>query len=250
VQFLAGMRVVDDAGGRLTAARAALRGIVLVLLMFLTMTLPGYPDWPLSLALWAAGLALVFLAALTPNRQAFHDLLAHSIVVNRRALHDPDLRRQLLQHLADSGTESRRAGRPDAWSIAVNLVVLCFPAAMLVAVSNVQYDKEMSYRTHYAIRETAELKRAVEDYHRANGCWPAVDVAAAELGAALRHDYPDGGYCELEDDGRIRIRFERTRALKKGSIVLVPAATGAGYAWSCRQEGAIAQNHLPEMCRD
>lgn len=250
LQFLAGIRVVGEAGAPLPFARAALRGVVLLVLVFVTMTLPGYPEWPLFLALWVAGLALLFLAALTPNRQAFHDLLSHSIVVNRRALSEPDLRRKLLEHLADRDPESSSGRRPDAWSIAVSLVVLCFPAAMLVMVSNVQYDKDMSYRTHYAVKETAALKLAVENYHREKGCWPAGDVSATELEAAPSHAYPDGGYYELEDDGRIRIRFEIKPALTKGSIVLVPEATEAGYSWACVHEGAIAQNHLPEMCRD
>lgn len=250
VQFLAGLRIVSKTGGRLTLARAAMRGVVLVVLIFVTMTLPGYPEWPALLAFWVLGLVLVFLAALTPNRQAFHDLLAHSIVVNRRALSDPDLRQQLLEHLADSDPASRRRRRPDAWSIAVNLVVLCFPAALLLSISHVQYDRNMSYRTHYAVQETAALRLAVERYHRENGRWPASDVREADLGAAGRHAYPDGGRYELEEDGSIRIRFEISPALTKGSIVLVPEATEAGYAWLCRHEGAIAQNYLPAMCRD
>ena len=88
-QLLLGMRVVDAAGEKLGSARALLRGALLVGLMTAAVTLFKSESNFLFIALALAGYGLLFLAAVTPNRQAGHDLLVHSIVVNRAALKSP-----------------------------------------------------------------------------------------------------------------------------------------------------------------
>ena len=80
-QFLAGIRVVSLAGEPLGLPRAALRSVVLALLLVATWLIVDVParNWMLLLSL--LGYAAVFLAAVTPNRQGLHDMLAQSIVV-------------------------------------------------------------------------------------------------------------------------------------------------------------------------
>ncbi len=78
-QLLLGMRVVDEKGEKLSLGRAILRSILLIGLIVAAMTLFKIEPNIYLLAIALVGYALLFLAALTPNRQAGHDFLAHSI---------------------------------------------------------------------------------------------------------------------------------------------------------------------------
>jgi len=78
-QLLLGMRVVDEKGEKLSLGRAILRSILLIGLIVAAMTLFKIESNIYFVAIALVGYALLFLAALTPNRQAGHDFLAHSI---------------------------------------------------------------------------------------------------------------------------------------------------------------------------
>lgn len=78
-QLLLGMRVVDEKGEKLSLGRAILRSILLIGLIVAAMTLFKIESNIYFAAIALVGYALLFLAALTPNRQAGHDFLAHSI---------------------------------------------------------------------------------------------------------------------------------------------------------------------------
>lgn len=78
-QLLLGMRVVDEKGEKLSLGRAILRSILLIGLIVAAMTLFKIEPNIYLLAIALVGYALLFLAALTPNRQAGPDFLAHSI---------------------------------------------------------------------------------------------------------------------------------------------------------------------------
>jgi len=78
-QLLLGMRVVDEKGEKLSLGRAILRSILLIGLIVAAMTLFKIESNIYLVAIALVGYALLFLAALTPNRQAGHDFLAHSI---------------------------------------------------------------------------------------------------------------------------------------------------------------------------
>ena len=247
VQFLFGMRVIDAAGETLSLARAALRSAGLVGLFATIFLLFKIPVNPYLFVAGLASYALLLLAAVTPNRQAAHDLLAHSLVVNRNALRTPERRDQLREHVSDNDPDSRAKRRPSAISMVVDALVLGVPLFVLFNVALIQYDRDMVYRTGYAIAEIQQLKTAVEVYHEVESRWPDHD---SDVGIAAKADYPDGGYYELEDGGVIRIRFTVIPDLVKGSIVLSPEVQSEGYTWVCRSEGDIARNHLPALCRD
>ncbi len=83
-------------------------------LEFLVFLLFKIPVNPYLAVVALAGFALLFLAAITPNRQAAHDLLAHSLVVNRKALKSPEHRELLRAHVADNSPSSRAKRRPSA----------------------------------------------------------------------------------------------------------------------------------------
>jgi uncharacterized RDD family membrane protein YckC len=218
-QFLLGMRVIDEAGERLSVGRAVLRGVLLIGLI---------------------------LAAVTSNRQAVHDLLAHSLVVNKTALKSPERREQLRQHVTDSDPVSRKQRRPSVLSIVGNMIVLGIPMFVLLNFALVHYDRNLRSRVAYAVREVAPLTLAVEEYYAYYTRWPTKE---SELGPATRADYPDGGYYELEDDGVIRIRFTVKPELMKGSIVVRPTVEEDGVTWECHADADISRGHLPAACR-
>lgn len=246
VQFLLGARVVDKAGNKLSLARALIRGVLLTGLIAAAITLVAVPEYPHLAVIVLAAYALLFLAALTSNRQAGHDLLVHSLVVRKNALRSPDLQRHLAELASNNDPISRKQRRPSVISIVGDALALGIPVFVLYNFALVGYHMDLRHRVSYATMQTKELKDAVSEYYVDNNRLPA---NAAELGTGTRTNYPDGGYYELEKDAVIRIRFTVKRELKKGSIVLNPSLEDDGITWDCRSEGDILHAHLPAACR-
>jgi uncharacterized RDD family membrane protein YckC len=246
-QLLTDIRVVSISGSRLDIGRAVLRSIVLTGLIAGAFLIFEKPLDSLLLAVAVIAYALIFLAAVTPNRQAAHDWLARSIVVSRRTMSAPDRRERLLAHVADSEPATLKERRPGAWRMIGDAIGLALPVFVLINVSQMQYDRELIYRTIYAYSKIEDLKIAVALHHRETDDWPSAD---AKLQAPTRADYPDGGFYELEEDGLIRIRFTVIPDLVKGTIVATPRVSDGKYSWACYSEGEIARKHLPVMCRD
>ena len=245
-QLLGDIRVVSLTLETLTLPRAVLRSLVLAGLIagaFLIFERPR----PLFLSATLLTYALVFLAAVTPNRQAAHDWLAKSIVVNRRTLKATDLREKLIAHLSDDDPATFRERRPTILSMIVDAIGLAVPVFILINVSHMQFQRDLIYRTSYAYSETHDIRTAIAFHYIEREAWPG---PGSDLDVPVRADYPDGGYYELEDDGVVRIHFTVIPELAKGTIVLTPAASDGDISWECHAEGGIARNHLPAMCRD
>jgi len=245
-QLLGDVRVVSLSLETLTLPRAVLRSLVLAGLIagaFLIFERPR----PLLLSATLLTYALVFLAAVTPNRQAAHDWLAKSIVVNRKTLKSTELREKLIAHLSDNDPATFKERRPTILSMIVDAIGLAVPIFILINVSHMQFQRELIYRTSYAYSETHDIRTAIALHYLEFTAWPGAD---GELDVPTRADYPDGGYYELEEGGVVRIHFTVIPDLTKGTIVLTPAANDGDITWECRAEGDIARNHLPAMCRD
>jgi hypothetical protein len=125
--------------------------------------------------------------------------------------------------------------------------VLGIPLFLLLTVRGVIEDRDLRFRTNYAVRAVTGLQIAEEVFYEENSRWPANEM---ELGAATREDFPDGGYYELEDNGAIRIRFTVKPALVKGSIIVSPHLEDGRIVWECHSQGGFQQNHLPATCRE
>jgi hypothetical protein len=211
------------------------------------MTILGIPSIPYLGVVALVGYSLLFLAALTPNRQAGHDLLVHSLVVNKTALKSRERLAQLREHVSDSDPVSRKQRRPSVKSIVENMIVLVIPVIVMLVFAQVDHDRKLRYRTGYAVGKVAMLKFAVEEYYAYYTRWPTKE---SELGIATRVNYPDGGYYELEDDGVIRIRFTVKPALKKGSIIVSPTVEEDRITWECHADGDFAKKYLIAECRE
>lgn len=246
VQLLFGLRVVDESGERLGWGRAGLRSLVLLALVVAAMALYRFPTNYVFVALGLISHLLLFLAAVTPNRQAVHDLLARSLVVNRTALKNPERHGRLCEHVADKDPITRKQRRPSIMSMTGNLIVLAVPMFLLSTATQVANDKNMRSRIAYAYSETRDLRAAIEMHYIDRDVFPARDE---ELGVIPTGRYPAGGYYELEDRGVIRIRFEVRPELKNGSIVLTPVPSDERINWQCNVSGDIRPRFLPAMCR-
>lgn len=246
-QLLAGIRVVSISLETLRPLRAFLRSAALAGLVAGAFLILDVPPGTLHLSGALLAFALIFLAAVTPNRQAAHDWLARSIVVNRTTLNSPERREQLNAHLADGDPATLHKRRPTVLRMTGDAIGLAVPVFVLFNVALMMHDRDIIYRTNYAYWETANLKTAVAAYHDVYGEWPGPD---GDIGVPPRGDYPDGGYYELEEDGVIRIRFEVLPDLVNGTIVSSPVAGSDGVRWQCNAEGEIKRNHLPAECRD
>ena len=250
-QFLLGVRVVDEAGNRLSLGRAVVRSVLLIGLMIAAMMLFNMPP-TLSLGVVALlGYALLFLAALTPKRQAGHDLLVHSLVVNANALQSSEFRTYLngltSVDIPASGKRRLSSVVSNASDVLSSALMLVIPVIVMYTAFQVSHMRDMRYRTDYAVRAVDGLQSAIFEYYAVHDRLPA---NATELGAGSRTSYPDGGYYELEEDGVIRIRFTVKPELKKGSIVLSPTLVDDSISWECRSEGDIPQEYLRASCRE
>ncbi len=246
-QFLLGARVVDKAGNKLGLARALVRSVLLTGLIAAALTLFEVPDNPHLGVIVLAAYALLFLAALTPNRQAGHDFLVHSLVVRKAALKSPELQAHLAELASNNDPVSRRQRKPSVKNIIGDVLALGIPVIVIYTFALVSYDMELRHRVAYAITETTLLKGAVSEYYLDKNRLPA---NATELGTGTRTDYPDGGYYELEDDGVIRIRFTSKPKLMKGSIVVSPTVEEDRIIWECHADGDFAKKYLIARCRE
>jgi uncharacterized RDD family membrane protein YckC len=247
VQWLLGIRIVNKSGDRLDLSRAALRAMVLIGAIMAAMTLFNVPENPKYLAVAIPTLALLFLAALTTNRQSVHDFVAGSLVVTKDAVKTLESRSELREYVADYDSASRAKKRPKPLTIVVAAIVMLIPLFGMYNVALMNFDRELRYRLEYAYRETADLRAALYGVHLQLGYWA---TTKNELGVETRVDYPDGGYYELEEGGVIRIRFTVIPKLKKISLLIRPTWKEDELVWECRVQGEISRGILPAHCRD
>jgi uncharacterized RDD family membrane protein YckC len=241
------MRVVSASLETLTLLRAIIRSLALTGLIAGAFLIVEQPTNELFVLAALTSFALIYLAAVTPDRKGGHDWVAKSIVVSRRALKDSERREKLVAHLADDDPTTRKHRRPTIRRMIGDGVGIAVPFFVLMTGSQVQYQRDLIYRTSYAYSETHDIRTAVALHYLESGEWPDAD---SEIGMPARVDYPDGGFYELEDDGVVRIHFTVIPDLTKGTIVLSPAASEDDISWGCHSEGEIERGYLPSMCRD
>jgi hypothetical protein len=237
-----GLRVVDYNGNSLSLWRAALRSIIAGGLPVAALTIVNCPTNPRLYPVAIGSILLVLLPALTPRRQGVQDVVAGSIVVRQDALQRPDAH-ELIRYVVGRG-----AGRPPAFNILGNVLLVSLPAFLLFLGADVAHQKNLRARVAYAIDETSNLRALIADYYTLEGSFP---TNAVSLGVAVDTPHPDGGYYHLEQDGAIRIGFTVLPALKNGSILLEPSTdTNGAVQWECIVHGNLAPGYVPAACRE
>ena len=127
------------------------------------------------------------------------------MVVNNRALRSADDERRMREFLADQTVAVSSSARPSIFKMAMDAGALAIPLFVMATSFQVTHQKNVQGRVAYAVRETQEAKQRAQAWFEATGSWPGTE---AELGQPLRHNYPAGGYFQLEENGIIRIQFE------------------------------------------
>ena len=130
------------------------------------------------------------------------------------------------------------------------LVLMVAIIGILAAVAIPAYqDYTVRAKITGALNAASEVKAAVGEYQSTHGEWPPASLSA--LG------YPDdqpiagtnGEYAiDLYDDGTIGIDVSAMLGGEKQFVVLQPAISGDGIAWSCSGE-EVAAKYLPQSCR-
>lgn len=246
LQIAWGSRVVDGEGRCLTLWRATVRSAFLVALIAGALRIYAAPSAPYTGIIAAISFGMLFLAALTPNRQAVHDFLVRSFVVRRAALKSAEGLDRLREATSNRASDLRPRSLPTVGSIVWNTLVLGIPIYAVLTSVNISNDMNMRSRISYAVGETKALKAAIETFHAEHGRLPST---AQELGTVEKNYYPEGGYYHLDTNGRIRIRFTVKSELKRGSIVLTPSFSYDKVTWACAAEGELHRRYLPSSCR-
>lgn len=243
-QLLFGIRVVDTRGNRLSPVRATLRAITL--LAIIAASLSWYDILARNWIGWIAGFgcASALLAALTPNRQALHDYVAGSIVVNKRAIKSDEDWRHVAEIASNNTPAARRAKRPTIARMVAESLAMCAAVLVLLNTIMMNHDRNLRAGVAYAVSQTKALRAAVAEFHLYEDRWPD---AGDELGVERRGDYPDGGYYELGADGVVHISFTRSSELMRGRIDLIPGSTPSDF--KCLMTGSIEARYLPSSCR-
>ncbi|MEM7500464.1 MAG: RDD family protein [Pseudomonadota bacterium] len=243
-QLLFGMRVVDVGGNRLSPIKASLRAITL--LAIIAASLSWYDIFNRSWVGLVAvtGCAAALLAALTPNRQALHDFVAGSIVVNKRAIKSDEDWQRVADIAGHNTPAAKRAKRPTVVRMVTESLAMCAAVLVLVNMITMNHDRNLRAGVAYAISETKALRAAVAEFHLDEDRWPGPED---ELGVERRGDYPDGGYYELGNDGVVRISFTRSSELMRGHLALTPADRQRDF--ECLMKGDINARYLPSTCR-
>jgi uncharacterized RDD family membrane protein YckC len=246
-QFLFRMRVLHESGRPLTWLEATVRSATLVALWWFAIFVLRQlfaSEWWLTVV---AVVLLFYLPSVTARRQGIHDFLAHSMVINTRAVRSVDDERRMIEYLDDREVAVSKAARPSIPKMIIDAVVLAIPLYVMMIGIQVAHQKNMYGRVAYAMGEAYEMRRQAQAWFEATGTWPSSE---ADIGRPLRHNYPAGGYYELEEEGVIRIQFEIRPELKDGSILIEPVVDDGEVTWQCRTVGDVEKRYVPGSCRN
>ncbi len=247
-QWLFQMRVLHKSGAPLSLREALVRSVALVALWsFALFVLNRFFTEPGVWLKIAGVVLLLYVPSVTARRQGLHDFLANSIVVNKRALRSDAAEHDMHEFLKAPDPQVRRSSRPAIHKMVVDAVVLAIPIYIVTMGIEVAHRKNMYARTAYALDEARQMQTMVRTSYEVTGQWPATEE---ELGMPLRHNYPAGGYFQLEEDGVIRIQFEILPELKNGSLLLEPRIKDGKVIYECRAVGDFMWRYVPGSCRD
>jgi uncharacterized RDD family membrane protein YckC/Tfp pilus assembly major pilin PilA len=206
------------------------------------------------------------IAAFTQRRQALHDLIAGSLVVDVSA--SPD-------QVAASG----RAPPTRGWAVAL-IVLACFVpiAGILAAIAIPAYqDYTIRAQVSEGLMAAGDVKAGVAEFVAQTGQWPADNVEAG-LGSSAETAAIAGRYFEAIDvsDGTIYITYggDANSRIQGRVLALRPFISGEGdVVWQCGNAGDppdassnsagssgggiesspggsdIADKHIPASCR-
>ena len=168
------------------------------------------------------------MAAFTARKQALHDLICGTLVVNREAAP--------AEIVAGGGTMPVTGG---VWAAIVILFGLPFFGGIAAAIAIPAYqDYTIRAKVADVLTAATPLKRQVEQAQAQKRSWPTGPVAIGSRFAAG---------AEISSRGDIVVTVVDAIA-PGGRIVLVPTDAGGAVEWKCSAR-EVKPQHLPVNCR-
>ncbi len=179
------------------------------------------------------------MAGFTARKQALHDMIAGTLVVNKR----------YGASQIRTASENPGSGMSVAGIIAVVFFVLLIPVGGILAAIAIPayHDYTMRAKIAQAITETSQVQVTIEEYATTSGYWPNnLEQAGIQPVQSNTENYQ----ILLAAEGSYFIVFKQPEVLAQGRVRFVPELNNrGGYDWSCSGQD-IKNTHLPTTCRE
>jgi len=177
------------------------------------------------------------MAAFTSKKQALHDLIASTLVINS------NFDAKQVQIAAGSPRKTMSAGA----IIGIIALILVVPVGGIIAAIAIPAYQDYTQRARVsaAIEETRFVQQQIVDYAIGQGDWPD---NLAKAGVSQRHINNEDYHLQLGSEGRYQIRFNAPAGLKDREVIFTPHLTKGGiYRWECTSS-SLPQKYLPANC--
>ncbi len=179
------------------------------------------------------------MAGFTARKQALHDMIAGTLVVNKR----------YGASQIRTASENPGSGMSVGGIIAIVFFVLLIPVGGILAAIAIPayHDYTMRAQVSKAVTETISIQTTIEEYAATSGYWPNnLEQAGIQPNQSDTTDYQ----ILLAAEGSYYIVFKRPETLAQGRVRFVPELSSNGsYVWSCSGQD-IRDTHLPLACRE
>ncbi len=176
------------------------------------------------------------LAAFTGKKQALHDMIAKTLVVNN------NFGPQQVQAAVQSPPTGMSAGA----IFGIIFLVLLVPISGIIAAIALPAYQDYSIRAQvdesYQLAEPGKL--AIAQYAKETGYWPN-NFQKANWTPPEKENYR----YELQKNGMIKISYTQPEPIETAYLILVPKLSTSGdYIWQCDSK-YFKQQYLPRACR-
>ena len=178
------------------------------------------------------------MAAFTARKQALHDMVAGTLVVNSR--YGPAQ--------VKVANESPGTGMSVGSIIAVVLLVLIIPVGGILAAIAIPAYQDYTIRSRVveAITETKPVQLSITEYAATSGYWPNTLQQAGITQAQLS---TNNYQILLAGNGSYQIIFKQPEILSESRITFTPQLNNSGgYEWQCNSTD-LKESQLPPECR-
>lgn len=177
------------------------------------------------------------MAAFTSRKQALHDMIAGTLVVNN--LYGPTQ--------INIASQNPGKGMSVGGIIAIVFLVLLIPVGGILAAIAIPAYQDYTIRAHVsqAIVETKPIQHAITQHAVETGYWPNTLQQTR-----IEQPINDENYqVQITTDGAYQIIFKRPEAITDHRLIFEPSLDKSGeYQWNCSSND-LKSSYLPPFCR-
>lgn len=178
------------------------------------------------------------MSGFTARKQALHDIIAGTLVVNKRYGTN-----QIQVASANPGTGMSAGG-----IVGIILLVLIIPVGGILAAIAIPAYQDYTIRAKIvqSITETQFIKKSITDHAAKTGYWPNT---LEKTGLTAEQLNTKNYRIELAGEGAYQVIFISPNAIANSRLNFVPDLTSnGGYQWQCSSND-LKTSYLPKMCR-